>query len=168
MTSFPEHEGHLAVNSPELFQHVGAVAVWGAEVEGMVAVIFTHLLGAPPDRGAQLGRGQDFRWLHDRCVDLLRPVQDEWAQPMRDALHLAKNAMEDRNKVIHATFWPAKGGGVLAARPRRAAKSTEVFPVNAATLRSYHHALTGAWSYLLTAYYAAAGVEPAVDEADAG
>jgi hypothetical protein len=152
--------GQLSVHSVALRELIGAVALWGAEIEGMLTVVFTQLAGGDQRVSTLLARGQDFMWLHDRCVDMLALQGDQpWVGGMKDALADAKRAMEARNRVIHATWWPAQHGGLLGARPRRN-KPVDVFPVTAETLRSDYLALTAAWSRLLMAYYAAAGIDP--------
>lgn len=156
-----EAEGELAVHSVVLHELVGAIAVWGAEIEGIVTVIFAFLMSGDERVARLLGRGQDFSWLRERCVALLDLVDDtaDWKSDMLAAFDEARAAMENRNRVIHATWWPARDGGVIGARPRRY-KPVEVFPVTAETLRGYYMQLTAAWSHLLVAFYAAAGIDP--------
>lgn len=107
----------VAVSDEHLLA-LGRLAYHAAQLEFIVEVLLNELIDEDPAVGGALTTGMTFAARHQRILSLI-PLKDEdelFSPMLRAHLAWAKQAMEERNRLLHSRWVQGEGGAAVQVR----------------------------------------------------
>lgn len=107
----------VAVSDEHLLA-LGRLAYHAAQLEFIVEVLLNELIDEDPAVGAAMTGGMSFAARHQRILALI-PLRDEdelFSPLFRDHLAWAKQAMEERNRLLHSRWVHREDGSAVQVR----------------------------------------------------